>query len=70
MAVRIRKDKKTIVCAAEFPAEEGDCYLDDGVHYCLAVKMGILHTDDEGDNWYFDTTKKRFEEGKDEIKTD
>lgn len=59
MALRIRKDNKTIVCAAEFPAEDGDCYLDDAVHYRLAVEIGILHTDDEGGTWYFDTTKKR-----------
>lgn len=53
MALRIRKDRKTIVCAAENPSEDGDCYLDDAVHYCLGVELGVLHTDDDGDTWYF-----------------
>lgn len=59
MAVRIRKDRKTIVCAAKSKPEEGDCYLDDGVHYVLDVEMGILHSNnDEGDTWYFQIRKE------------
>lgn len=54
MAVRIRKDRKTIICAAKSKPEEGDCYVDDDVHYVLAVEMKILHSHrDEGDTWYF-----------------
>lgn len=54
MAVRIRKDRKTIICAAKSKPEEGDCYLDDDVHYTLAVEMKILRSHrNEGDTWYF-----------------
>ena len=42
MAVRIRADMKTIICAANSEAEDGDCYLDDHVHYVLASAMGAL----------------------------
>lgn len=60
MALRIRRDKKTIVCAAKSKPEDGDCYLDDCVHYVLAVEMGILHSNnDKGDTWYFQTDKSR-----------
>jgi hypothetical protein len=44
MAVRVRKSGQ-IVCAAKFPAEEGDCYIDDGVHYLLAVEKRLLVTE-------------------------
>lgn len=53
MALRIRKDRKTIVCAVESKPQKGDCYLDDNVHYVLSKEMKILHTDDEGKTWYF-----------------
>lgn len=57
MAVRIRADRKTIVCAAKSEALEGDCYLDDGVHYTLAVELKVSHCigqDDNGtDLWEF-----------------
>jgi len=53
MAVRIRKDHVTIVCAAEHKAKKGDTYIDDGLHYILAVEKEVLHTDDEGNTWYF-----------------
>lgn len=57
MAVRIRKDRKTIVCAADAPEREGDCYLDDGVHYTLSVQMNVLQCvgkDENGaDLWEF-----------------
>lgn len=69
MAVRIRKDCETILCAAKSKEMEGDCYLDDSVHYTLAVDMKILHTeppypderaahhcDENGaEYWHFDT---------------
>lgn len=43
MAVRIRADGR-ILCAALHPAEEGDRYLDDGVHYVLSVEQKVLVT--------------------------
>ena len=57
MALRIRKNGKKIVCAAQSKARKGDCYLDDNVHYVLAVEMKVLYTNDEGETWYF--KKKR-----------
>lgn len=44
MAVRIRKDGR-ILCAAMHPAEEGDCYVDDGVHYVLSVEAKVMVTE-------------------------
>jgi hypothetical protein len=41
MAVRIRKSGE-IVCAAMHPEEPGDTYLNDGLHYKLAVELGAL----------------------------
>ena len=43
MAVRIRADRKTIVCAAGSEFLPGDCYLDDGIHYTLSVELRALH---------------------------
>lgn len=43
MAVRIRKDG-TIVCAAMHPAQEGDTYLHDGIHYILSAELHALVT--------------------------
>jgi len=57
MAVRIRKDYKTIVCAAKSRARKGDVYLDDSIQYVLHVEMGVLHViglDENGaDIWRF-----------------
>ena len=57
MAVRIRADKKTIICAARSVAEEGDVYIDDGLHYVLGVQLGVLsvygYTPDGADLWEF-----------------
>jgi hypothetical protein len=44
MAVRIRKDGR-ILCAAMHPEEDGDTYLDDGIHYYLSVEKKILVTE-------------------------
>lgn len=44
MAVRIRKDGR-ILCAALNSREEGDLYLDDGVHYELSVIRKVLVTE-------------------------
>ena len=43
MGARIRKDGR-IFCAAINKAEEGDCYLDDGVLYFLSVEAKVLVT--------------------------
>ena len=43
MAVRIRKNGK-IVCAALNKVLNGDCYIDDGLHYNLSVERKILVT--------------------------
>ena len=60
MAVRIRKDRQTIVCAAASLRMPGDCYLDDDVHYTLSVDLGVLAcigTDGNGaDLWAFTGT--------------
>lgn len=44
MALRIRKNGR-IFCAAMFGAEEGDTYLDDGIHYYLSVEKKVLVTE-------------------------
>jgi hypothetical protein len=60
MAVRIRKDRKTIICAARSKEEDGDIYLDDQIHYVLSVEMQVLHSNTKdacgADLWHFDTT--------------
>jgi hypothetical protein len=38
MALRIRKDGR-ILCAAMHPEEDGDTYIDDGLHY----EMSVIH---------------------------
>ena len=50
MAVRIRKDGKTIVCAAKSKKQKGDYYIDDGLHYILSVEMGVLSTNKQDRN--------------------
>lgn len=44
MAVRIRKDGR-ILCAAIHPAEDGDTYIHDGLHYRLSVEERVLVTE-------------------------
>lgn len=57
MAVRIRKDGR-VLCAAIHPAEDGDCYVDDSVHYALSVEAKVLvtesheHHKDRGEWWW------------------
>jgi hypothetical protein len=67
MAVRVRKDGR-ILCAAMHPAEPGDVYIDDGVHYQLSVIAEVLVTDEHhldkdgvkghGQWWWITDTKK------------
>jgi len=44
MAVRIRKDGR-IFCAAMFPEESGDIYVDDNLHHKLSGELKILITE-------------------------
>ena len=44
MAVRVREDG-AILCAAMYPAQPGDAYLDDVVHERLASGAGVLVTE-------------------------
>jgi len=57
MAVRVRANRKTIVCAAMSEREPGDCYLDDSIHYVLSVELGALccigKNSDGADLWAF-----------------
>lgn len=50
--------QKKIVCAAENKSKKGDCYLDDNVHYVLSEEMRILHTNDDGETWFFKTNER------------
>ncbi len=57
MALRIRKDGR-ILCAAMHPAELGDTYIDDGLHYEMSVihkVIGAEASDKHNDNgrWYW-----------------
>lgn len=41
-----------------FPPEDGDLYIDDAIHYHLAVMVGVLVTDDrhlEHGYWWWST---------------
>jgi hypothetical protein len=44
MALRIRKNGR-ILCAAMHPAESGDTYIDDGLHYHLSVEKKVICTE-------------------------
>lgn len=44
MALRIRKDGR-ILCAAMHPAEDGDTYIDDGLHYQMSVERKVIVTE-------------------------
>ena len=59
MAVRIRKDL-TILCAAKSEEQEGDIYVNDGLHYVLSVELKVLHpiarNSDGAEIWVFDTS--------------
>lgn len=58
MAVRVRKNGR-IFCAALSKALEGDCYIDDELHYELSVKRKILittendHHMNNGGEWWW-----------------
>ncbi len=44
MSLRIRADGR-VLCAAMYPEEPGDTYVDDGAHYRLSVELGVLVTE-------------------------
>jgi hypothetical protein len=58
MALRIRKNGR-ILCAALNKAEDGDCYIHDGLHYHLSVvEKAIVTTEIEyhmrnGGEWWW-----------------
>ena len=62
MAVKIRADNRTIVCAAKSRKRKGDCYLDDGIHYALSVNLKVMSVyakDKNGaDLWKFHAPRK------------
>lgn len=41
MALRVRRDGR-ILCAAMHPAEDGDTYIDDGLHYRMSVDHKVI----------------------------
>ena len=57
MAVRVRKDRKTIVCAAKSKQLDGDFYIDDTLHYLLGIELCVMsvcgHDDNGADLWEF-----------------
>jgi len=66
MAVRVRVDRKTIVCAAKSKPMPGDYYFDDVVHEALGVNgLDVLHhigVDNNGaDLWAFTNNQDRGE---------
>jgi hypothetical protein len=44
MALRIRQDGR-IFCAALRPAEPGDTYIDDVLHYAMSVEYRVIVTE-------------------------
>lgn len=53
MALRIRKSGR-VVCAKYHKPRPGDCYIDDNVHYRLAVEMNVLKpVNKRGTVWAF-----------------
>jgi hypothetical protein len=57
MALRVRQDGR-ILCAAIHPKEDGDTYIDDGLHYQMSVIHKVLVTEpmekhkDRGEWWW------------------
>jgi hypothetical protein len=50
MSMRIRKDRKTILCAAKSEPMEGDFYLDDRMHEVLALELECIYTTKQDEN--------------------
>ncbi len=46
MALRIRKDGR-ILCAAMHAVEDGDTYIDDGLHYEMSVIHGVIVAEEQ-----------------------
>ncbi len=59
MALRLRNNK--ILCAAIHEPQEGDTYIDDGLHYILSVVWKIIVTEPiekhtiHGEWWWYDS---------------
>ena len=66
MAVRIRSDLKTIVCAAKSEPMDGDTYIGDGLHYTLGVELlvfSVCGVDENGaELWGFYQPLKNIDE--------
>jgi len=50
MSLRIRKDRKTILCAAKSEPMDGDYYLDDRMHEILALDLECIYTTETDEN--------------------
>lgn len=50
MAIRWRKNDK-LFCAAFSEPEEGDTYIDDRLHYKLAVELKVITSIKDGTTW-------------------
>ena len=50
MSLRVRRSGK-IVCAAENEPLKGDYYIDDKLHYILAVKLKMIKFNNKENCW-------------------
>lgn len=68
MAIRIRSTGE-LLCAAHTLPEEGDTYIDDGIHYYLSVLTGaiIASENHDVDNLWFWNIKEEEKEHYKEI---
>ncbi len=60
MSIRWRKDG-TLVCAAMFPEEEDDTYIDDSFHYAMSVIHKVIYADEnhnENGLWHWSYENK------------
>ena len=46
MSIRWRKNGD-LVCAAMFPEENGDTYIDDVLHYAMSVTHAVIYADEK-----------------------
>ncbi|MBW8034184.1 MAG: hypothetical protein FVQ79_00520 [Planctomycetes bacterium] len=46
MSIRWRKNGG-LVCAAMFPEEDGDTYIDDNLHYAMSVIHKVIYADEQ-----------------------
>lgn len=61
MSLRWRLDGR-LLCAAKCEAEDGDCYIDDRLHYELSIERGVIYPDPSEDTtglWHWRATRGR-----------